>query len=386
MQRINLLYVITKLELGGAQKQLLSLIGSLDKEKYNVFLFTAREGLLVNEALSIDKLILHRSGFLGRSINPFQDLLALIELYSFIRKNRIQVVHTHSSKAGILGRFAANFARVPLIIHTVHGWSFHDYQLRVVSYFYLILEKISASFTSRIIVVSNSDRNKGLKNSIGRERQYIIIRYGIDYNEFKGREGRSESRKVLGLSNTDLAVGMVACFKPQKSPLDFIRLAAAVRNVFPDAKFIMIGDGPLRRRVCALIKKFNLEGQVILAGWRNDIPLILSALDVFVLTSLWEGLPIAALEAMAAGVPLVATDTGGIRDVVVNGKTGYLVKTGDMLSMQDKVVELLNNLRLRNEFVNLSKKIIDSGEFSLSNMVKKTEGVYSDLLKEGQNA
>lgn len=386
MQKINLLYVITKLELGGAQKQLLSLISVLDKEKYNVFLFTAKEGLLISEALSIDKLVLHKSRFLERLVNPFRDFLALVELCSCIRKNKIQIVHTHSSKAGVLGRFAAMFSGTPIIIHTVHGWSFHDCQPRIVRCFYLTLEKICASFTSKIIVVSNFDKNKGLKNSIGREEQYTIVRYGIDYDKFKKSEGRSAKRKVLGLNNTDLVVGMVACFKPQKSPLDFIRLAAAVRNKLPDTKFIMIGDGPLRKKVCALIKKLNLEGQVILSGWCNDVPLVLSTLDVFVLTSLWEGLPIAVLETMASGVPLVATDTGGIAEVVVNGETGYLVKTGDMLSMQDRVVELLKNFRLRNEFVNLSKKVIDSGEFLLSNMVKKTEGIYSNLLREMKNA
>jgi len=376
MTKINLLYIITKLELGGAQKQLLSLISSLDREKYNIFLFTAEEGLLINEALSIDKLTLKRSRFLERPINLFKDVLALIEICSFIKKNRIQIVHTHSSKAGILGRFAARFAKTPLIIHTVHGWSFHDCQPRVINYFYLLLEKICATFTRRIIVVSNSDKDKGLKNSIGSEKQYVMIRYGIDCNEFKDREGRSKSRKVFGLNDADLTVGMVACFKPQKSPLDFIRLAGAIKNNFPDAKFIMAGDGPLRKKVSALAKKLNLVGRVILAGWRPDIPLVLSALDVFVLTSLWEGLPIVVLEAMAAGVPLVATDTGGIGEVVVHGKTGYLVKTGDMRSMQNRVEELLNNSQKRDEFAKLSRVAVNSGEFSLSNMIKNTEEVY----------
>ncbi len=386
MPKINLLYVITKLELGGAQKQLLSLINSLDKETYNIFLFTAKDGLLINEALSIDKLTLHRARFLERSINPFKDLLALIEACSFIKKNRIQIVHTHSSKAGILGRFAAKFAKAPVIIHTVHGWSFHDHQPGIINYFYLILERICATFTNKIIVVSNFDKNRGLKNSIGRERQYILIKYGIDDNKFKNREGRSDPRKALGLNNTDPVVGMIACFKPQKSPLDFIKLAAAIRNRFPDAKFIMVGDGRLRKKISNLIKKLNLEDQVILAGWRNDIPLILSALDVFVLTSLWEGLPITVLEAMAAGIPLVATDTGGIGEVVRDGQTGYLVQAGDIASMQDKVEELLKNSQRRGEFIKLAKVIIDSQEFSLNNMVKNTQRLYSGLLKEGKNA
>lgn len=386
MPKINLLYVITKLELGGAQKQLLSLIKTLDKEIYNIFLFTAKDGLLIKEALAIDRLTLKKSRFLERIINPLKDILALVEIYGFIKKNRIQIVHTHSSKAGILGRLAAKIARIPVIIHTVHGWSFHDYQPRIVFYFYLFWEKICATFTSKIIVVSKHDQDKGFNNSVGRESQYVLIRYGINRKEFASSTKRFIARRSLGLGDVDLVVGMVACFKPQKSPLDFIKLAAAIKRNFPDAKFILVGDGLLRQKICTLINKFNLKGQVILTGWHNDVPLILSCLDIFVLTSLWEGLPIAVLEAMAAGVPVVATDTGGIGEVVVNGKTGCLVNKGDIQSMQNRVEGLLNNAAQRDEFSSLARKRIDTEEFVLSNMVKHTEGIYFNLLPRGQNA
>lgn len=386
MPKINLLYIITKLELGGAQKHLLNLISNIDKETYNVFLFTAKEGLLINEAQAIDGLILKKSRFLERPINIFKDVLALFEIYNYIKKNRIQIVHTHSSKAGIIGRIAAKFAKTPVIIHTVHGWSFHNYQTRIVYYLYLFLEKICATFTSKIIVVSGHDKDRGIKNFIGREDQYALIRYGINCNEFEGKQGRDELRKSLGLSNADLVVGMVACFKPQKSPLDFIKLAAAIKEDFPDTKFILTGDGQLRGKVWALIKKLNLEREIILVGWRKDIHLVLSCLDVFVLTSLWEGLPIAVLEAMAIGVPVVATDTGGVSEVIINGKTGYLVQVRDMQSMRNRVEELLRSPQKRDEFARLSRGVIDSEEFLLSSMVKNTEEIYFNLWKGYQNA
>lgn len=382
MPKVNLLYVITKLELGGAQKQLLSLIGDLDKEAFNIFLFTAKEGLLIKEVSSLGKLTLKKSRFLERRINPIKDILALIEIYNFIKKNKIQIVHTHSSKAGILGRLAAKLAKTKVIIHTVHGWSFHGYQWGIVNYFYLLLERICASFTHKIIVVSQWDKDRGLKENIGKKDQYALISYSINCHEFKGREKRNESRKSLGLSDTDLAVGMIACFKPQKSVLDFIKLAGAVRKNFPEVKFILVGDGVLRNRVCSLITKLHLEGQVILTGWSNNIPLILSCLDIFVLTSLWEGLPIAVLEAMAAQVALVATDTGGIREIVVNGKTGFLVKPRDLESMQNQVEELLRNSQKRDEFAELSKIAINAKEFLLSSTVKQTEEIYFNSLIE----
>ncbi len=386
MPKINLLYIITKLELGGAQKQLLSLINNLDKEKYNIFLFTAKDGLLIKEVLLMEGLTLKRSGFLERAINPLKDILAFIEIYNFIKKNQIQIVHTHSSKAGILGRFAAKFAKVPIIIHTVHGWSFHDYQPRIVGYFYLVLEKTCAIFTSKIIVVSQHDKDKGLANLVGKLSQYALIRYGINCQEFKHSQTRIFARKSLGLTNVDLVVGMIACFKPQKAPLDFVELASVIKRYFPDIKFVLVGDGQLRKKIEVRIKQLNLNGQVILTGWRNDIPLILSCLDVFVLTSLWEGLPIVVLEAMASGVPLVATDTGGIGEVVVNGKTGCLVKRHDIQSMQVRVRELLSEIPKRLEFSRLSREKIGQEEFSLESMVKHTEELYFNLLLGGQSA
>lgn len=382
MSKINILYVVTKLELGGAQTQLLSIISSLDKQTYNVFLFTAQDGLLINEASAIERLVLKKSRFLERKINPFKDILALIEIYRFIKKNKIQIVHTHSSKAGILGRIAAKLSKVKIIIHTVHGWSFHNYQQKIAYYLYLFLERICARISSKIIVVSQWDKEKGLKNLIGRPEQYVLIRYGINSQEFCNQEKRNEISKSLGLSGTDFIVGTVACFKPQKSPLDFIKLAARVKRDFPDIKFVMVGDGALRKQICAEIKKLNLNGEVILAGWRKDVSLILSCMDIFVLTSLWEGLPIAVLEAMAAGVPIIATDTGGIREVIKNNKTGYLVQANDLGVMQNRVEELFKNKQKRTEFAGFSKQLISSTQdFSLNRMISNTQAVYQALME-----
>lgn len=385
MPKVNVLYIITKLELGGAQKQLLSIISNLDKGAYNVFLFTSQEGLLMNEALSIEGLVVKKSRFLERKINPFKDILALIEICRFIKKNKIQIVHTYSSKAGILGRIAAKLSKVKIIIHTVHGWSFHDYQQKSAYYLYLFLEKICAKFSSKIIVVSQWDKEKGLKNLVGKPEQYVLVRYGIDCPEFENKEKRSQIRKSFGLSDTDFVVGMVACFKPQKAPVDFIKLAAKIKETFPNIKFIMIGDGELRRKISARIKKLNLERQIFLTGWRKDIPLVLSCMDIFVLTSLWEGLPIAVLEAMAAEVPVIATDTGGINEVIKNDKTGYLVKAGDIGSMQNRIEGLFKDRQKRIEFAHLSGQIINSGDFSLNIMVKNTQAVYRNLWEEKQN-
>jgi glycosyltransferase involved in cell wall biosynthesis len=383
MHEINLLYVITKLELGGAQKQLLSLIKQLDKKKFKPFLFTTKEGLLLSEASAINGLTLKSSISFERALNPLKDLFALIEIYRFIKKNNIKVVHTHSSKAGILGRWAARLAGTEVIIHTVHGWSFNDYQPYLVRLLFVWLEKFTARFTDRIIVVSNHDKRKGIDSGIGQENKYALIRYGIDYAEF-GINGQ-EAKKELGLNESDRLVCMISCFKPQKSPQDFVKLASLVNKTIPDAKFLLVGDGALRKKVERLTRKLDLQSRVLLSGWRRDIPKILSAIDVFALTSLWEGLPISVLEAMASSKPVVATNTGGVAEVITEGRTGFLVPPKNTAVMSEKLVVLLKDERLRKQMGENARESLNS-EFSLSGMVKNSQNLYECLIKEKEAA
>jgi len=378
MQRINLLYVITKLELGGAQKQLLTLIRHLDKKRFHLFLFTAKDGLLLPEALSISGLTIKKSICLERPINPLKDLLALIEIYWFIKRNNIEIVHTHSSKAGILGRLAARLAKVKIIIHTVHGWSFNDYQPRVERLFFIWLERLSARFSDKLVVASNYDRQKGLDNHIGKENKYSLIRYGIDYTEFNIKD--QNIREELGINPNDLVVGMIACFKPQKSPQNFIRLAFLVKKFSPHIKFLLVGDGILRRSIEKLIEKLNLKNYVILTSWRRDIPRILSAIDVFVLTSLWEGLPITVLEAMASSKPVISTHTGGVSEVIVEGKSGFLVTPRDINRMSERLAVLIKDENLRRQIGQNARAGLDSN-FTLTNMISKTKNLYEELMK-----
>lgn len=377
MQRVKVLYVITKLELGGAQKQLLNLIRGLDKDKFNPFLFTATQGLLLNEALSIPGLTVKSSRWLERQINPLKDFFALIEIVRFIKKNKFTVVHTHSSKAGILGRIAARLANVQFIIHTVHGWSFNDYQPLMLRKLFILLERIVGKFTDRIIVVSYHDKEKGIKNGIGKEDKYAIIRYGIDYAEFQ-RRGNT-IKKELGINLDGLLVTNISCLKPQKSPLDFVKLSSLVNQNLPNVKFLLVGDGKLRKRLEGFISRFGLKKNFILSGWRRDIPEILSATDILVLTSLWEGLPVVVLEAMAAGRPVVATSTGAVEEVVIDGKTGFIVARKDMYKMSERLAALLKDSDLKRRMGENARNNMDIN-FTLQAMVKNSQDLYEDLI------
>ncbi|KPK97722.1 MAG: hypothetical protein AMJ95_07410 [Omnitrophica WOR_2 bacterium SM23_72] len=381
MRKINILYVITKLELGGAQKQLWSLIRHLNKEKFNIFLFTARDGLLMDDFCSLEGLTLKKSDNLERRINPFKDFLSCLEIYRYIKENDIDIVHTHSSKAGIVGRLAARAAGAKWIIHTVHGWSFNDFQSVLRRTFFIWLERWIARFSDRLVVVSEYDRLKGLSHRIGKSEQYKRITYGINPSDFLIKDKEAKNR--LGLKDADLTVGMVACFKPQKSPQDFIRLASVMTKKLNRLKFVLVGDGQLRGGVEKLIRKCDLDEDVILTGWRKDVQEILAALDVLVLTSLWEGLPVCVLEAMAAQKPVVATDTGGIAEIVREGQTGYLVKPHDIDQMAERLRFLLEDERLRRD-MGVSAQQSLGEDFTVSNMSRNTESLYEELISASQ--
>lgn len=379
MQRIRLLYCITKLELGGAQKQLLSLLGRLSKDKFEIFVFTADEGYLLNDALSLPGVKVKSSNFLKRPINPFKDILALIEIYRFIKQNKIDIMHTHSSKAGILGRIAAKLAKTKYIFHTVHGWSFNDFQPFLLRKCYIGLERICAKLSDKIIVVSIHDKEKGLKNRIGEESKYALIRYGVDFEEFK--KPAENSKEGLGIGPQEMVVTNISCFKPQKSCLDFIELAHSVSRRFSNVKFLLVGDGVLRKKIERLIHKLGMQKQVILTGWRRDISAILSATDVLALTSLWEGLSIAVLEAMSAGKPVVATDTGGVKEVIVEAENGFVVKLRDTRQMAQRIIQLLKDDGLRKNMGERSQNLLGTG-FRVESLIRSHQDLYEGVFRK----
>jgi len=378
MHKINLLYVVTKLELGGAQQYVLSFLSLLDREKFNLFLFTSDEGYLFAEAAALKGVTVEGSRFLERPINPIRDIVALRQLYGFIKKNQIDIVHTNSSKAGILGRWAAKLAGVKATVHTVHGWPFHEYQFPWEKIFFIALERLTAGLTDVFVVTSESDRVKGLQNGIGTKAQYEPIHIGFQRERFTATgEG---VRNELAIKGNSAVVGTVSCLKPQKAPLDFIRLASLVTEKNPElkVKFLLVGDGALRQRVEREIDKKGLKGKVILTGWRRDIPELLAAMDVFVLTSRWEGFPFAVLEAMVAGKPVVATDTGALREVVIAGSTGYVVPPRAMEAMAEKISFLLRHKDKMKEMGIQAKRTVGR-EFDLAHMLHRTEKLYLKL-------
>lgn len=273
---------------------------------------------------------------LHRALHPVADIRTLYWLVRWLRSTRPDVLHTHSSKAGALGRLAAAISRVP-VVHTVHGWSFaapgrKGRLERVVAKAVIALERALAHLSGALIVVTPLDIEQGLANGIGRPDQYRLVRSGVELDRPRAaRHKRQELREQLGLDDSFVVgtVGRLAAQKDLGTLIEAFAIAERDGNFEQEAVLAIVGDGPDRHRLEAQSKSAGIGQQTIFLGQRPDAAELVAAFDAFVLTSLWEGLPRTIVEAMAASVPVIATQVGGVEEIVRDGETGFLVAPGD---------------------------------------------------------
>jgi glycosyltransferase involved in cell wall biosynthesis len=373
-------HVITRLDLGGAQQNTLYCVGRHDRERFEVELLAGRGGELDAEAIALGDARVDLVSWLRHPIAPAKDLAAVVRLAFELRRRRVDLVHTHSSKAGIVGRLAARLAGVPRVVHTAHGWSFNDQQSRATRHLFVRLERLAARFTDRLYVVSESDERKGQALGIGRPELYRVLRSGIDARGYREpTRPRSEIRGELGFAPQDVVVGTLACLKPQKAPLDFVETARLARGADPRLRFFIAGDGPERDAVERRIHDAGLGEDVKLLGWRHDAVNLLHAMDLFLLTSRFEGLPRAVLQAMAAGVPVVATEVDGTPEVVRHGESGLLIPAARPDLAARRVVEIASDPVLAGRLTAGARARLGR-EFDIVEMVRRLDRDYLELL------
>ncbi len=382
----KVLHPITRLIIGGAQENTILTAALLDPAEWEVAVLsgpqTGSEGSLIETARERG-LALTIEPTLVREINPVKDPLAFFRLVRFMRRGNYTIVHTHSSKAGILGRWAARWAGVPVIVHTVHGWGHHDRQHPLVRALYVWLEKFTLPITDKLIVVSALNIEKGLADGIGTADDYVTIRSGIELDRFgHPTVPRAETRAAWGIPAQVQVVGTVTRLSPQKAPLDFVRAAAKILETHPDTWFVMVGDGPLRAAVEALAAELGVTSQLVLTGLRRDVPELMAAFDLFVLSSLWEGLPRVLPQAMATGLPIVATACDGSAEAVTEGENGYLVPPAQPAQLADRVRLLLSDPDQMARLGRSGKERVAA--FGDQRMVEQIADLYRTLLRQKQ--
>jgi glycosyltransferase involved in cell wall biosynthesis len=376
-------HVITKLELGGAQKVVLMTLDRLPADEYERALVTGTEGLLVESATQITGLRTLWIQPLVREIHPVKDVAAFFKLWQMFRRERPDVVHTHSSKAGILARWAAKLARVPVIFHTVHGFSFNDFQRPIVRGTYQWLERVTARVTDKLVMVSYADAEKGEQVGIFKRGDWILCRAGIYLEEFMKSGPRRRQLSAWGIPENRVIVGMVSNFKPQKSPVDFVDVAAKVLKQTHSVHFVMAGDGELRPKVEDRVHEHGIGNNFTLLGWQHDMPETYRNLDVVVLTSLWEGLPCVFSEAMASELPVVATNVDGAREAIIDGDNGFLHEPHDVDAMATSVLKLVTDEELRRTMGKRGRQRVM--EFDIGTSVAALDAAYREMLSRKQH-
>lgn len=382
---VRVLHIITRMIVGGAQENTLLTVEGLDAmPEYEVTLVSGidkgKEGELLSRARETTRLVILAE--MGRSINPLADAVAFWKLYRLIRKGRYHIVHTHSSKAGVLGRLAAWLAGTPIIVHTLHSLVFHDYQPWLVNRAWWLAKKLCAPVTDYYISVSEVIVKKAIAAGIAEPARFRTIYSGMELDWFLNADFDSDAvKREFGIPPDAPVVGKIARLFPLKGHDELMDAAPEVVRRVPGVRFLLIGDGVLLEHLQERARGYGILDNFVFAGLidRERIPEMISAMDVVVHTSLREGLARVLPQALAMGKPCVAFDIDGAPEVVVDDRTGYLVTPFDSATLAARIVHLIENQELRVRFGENGRRHVDPA-FRTEKMVADISDVYQMLL------
>lgn len=322
---------------------------------------------------------------LRRSINFFSDIKAYFKIKQIIKDYKPDIVHTHASKAGALGRMAAYRSGAKIIVHTYHGHVFHSYFGKFKTAIYLFVERFLAKKSTGIIAISDSQKHE-LANvfNICPNSKIKVIPLGLELNQFadKTDEKRSTARAQLGIQNDEVALGIIGRLAPIKNHLFFLEcIDQVLQKSNKKIKVFIVGDGSetesIRDKAVSINKKFG--ECVFLTSWIREMTPVYHALDIVCLSSKNEGTPVTLIEAQAAGLPVISTDVGGVTDVVLNNETGFVVPREDLKEYTNKLLELIDDETLRTEFGEKGKSEM-LNRFTAQRLVRDMESYYRELI------
>lgn len=379
-KKLKICHVITRMIIGGAQENtLLSAIGQAEKGHDVVLLTgltTGPEGRLL-EGKNTGKVNVVENPNLVRELCPLSDIKAYYELKKYFAAEKFDVVHTHSSKAGIVGRYAAWNAKIPLVVHTIHGQAFHRYEKPWKNKLYIFLEKLAEKKCHRIFAVAQAMINQCLENGIGYPEKYRVVYSGMEIEPFLNSRCDYELKKKLGIPDNSLVVGTLARLFHLKGYDHILQIAKKIIGVVPNAYFLLIGDGILKEKIKGDARKAGLEKYFVFAGLLRPelIPSYLSIVDVLLHLSLREGLPRSVVQSLASGKPAVAFNLDGTPEVLINGKTGFITGPDEIDKVINYTIELLKDQNKREEMGKNGRALV-AKNFNWRFMVDELESEY----------
>ena len=369
--KINILYVIWSLEVGGAERIVISLAKYINKDKYNpIVCCLNHKGVLAEELDEIGIKVL------ALDKKPGIDLSIIPKLIKIFKEHRIQIVHTHLWTSDFWGRIAAKFAGVPVIVSTAHNVDFWKPKI------FLFIDRFLTRFSDRIIAVSEEVKNFYIKTAKLPEEKIVTVYNGIELAKFDATAvNRLEKIKEFNFNTSDKIIGIIGRLVEQKGQAYFLEMMLILKQNYPNIKSLVIGDGPLKENLIRKTKELHLEENVIFTGLRNDVADLLKAIDILVSSSTYEGLPMILLEAMAAAKPIVATRVGGNPEIIDEGKTGFLVPAKDPQALANRVSALLNNSEYAQRIGKSAQEKVHN-LYSIEKMLQDTENIYDKLLTQ----
>ncbi len=378
---LKVLRIITRLNIGGPSVHTILLSEGLSKEGFKTYLVVGNEGdnegSLRNEALkrNINLIFIPE---LQRGISVIMDIVAFFKLIKIIRKIRPDIIHTHMAKAGMIGRLCAWLCGVDIIIHTFHGHVLHSYFGKIKTLFFIFIERLLSLISTRIITLTENQKDEILKFGIGNKDKVVVIPLGLSLEKFYNMpEKRGLLRKELGISDKPL-VGTIARLVPIKDIGTFLEAARIVKEEIKDCTFVIAGDGELREELEKKVINLGIQKGVFFLGFRDDLDIIYADLDCFVLSSLNEGLPVAIIEAQASGIPVVATDVGGV-SILVSPEVGILVPPRNANSLAKGIMNILLNKDMAKSMGEAARE--SSKKYTSKRLIGDIEGLYKNLAK-----
>ena len=364
--RINILYLITEFDVGGAEKMLYKVATRIDRKKYNPVAACLTGHGAIGKKLSESGVDVEYLNMQGKV-----DLRIFLRLISLLKRKNIKILHTYLFHANFVGRIAGRIAGTPIIISSIRVSEREKH-------YHLWLSKLTSGFVDMETCVCKAVREFSLKQGRIASGKLIVIHNGIDLKKFNRKWDSEGTRTKLGIDSSTKVVGTVSRLTKQKG-IEFLLGAASkvMRNV-PDSIFIIVGEGELKSEFQQLAKGLGIKEKVIFTGFRRDVLEIVNIFDVFALSSLWEGMPVALLEAMAASKPVVATAVGGCKELILNGENGFLIKPSDVGELSKAIIAILRDPKLASKMAQNSRKRAE--QFSVETMVKRTETLYETLL------
>lgn len=374
--KIKILHV-SATSTGGVGLNLLMLARHMNKERFELSFAIPQDSHffdeIAKEGVTIFPLQIDR--------NPLRlkNIIGFFRLWKIIRETGCTIVHTHTSVGGIIGRLAARLNRTPLILWTIHGWAFdYPYGGSTRRKFFLMIEKYMDRFTDHYVAISENMKEVGVKAGITDNGKTDVIHHGIELKEYS----MQLIRNGMGIKNDgDIIIGTAGRLEPQKAVDALIRAVGLVKDRYPRIKLLIVGDGPLRGNLESLAGTLGMGDNIIFTGWKPDALDYIACMDIFCLSSLWEGFGIVLLEAMSMGKPIVATKVGGVPEIVMEGKGGILVSPRKPDELAAGILHLFGNPEIRKEMGCFNKGRVNT-MFGLKTMIEKYEVMYERLFNK----